>query len=57
MLYCFHLRAPGILLEEFHGTVAKRNKNLKKVQRRNGVILTTYGIMKIVFLMTVIFML
>eukprot|EP00795_Rhopilema_esculentum_P015254 gene15254-6462_t len=35
--------SPGIRLAEFHGTKAKREKELDKIQRKSGVILTTYG--------------
>ncbi|KAL4648878.1 DNA excision repair protein ERCC-6-like [Arapaima gigas] len=34
---------PGMRVKEFHGTSkAERNRNLEKVQRRGGVIITTY---------------
>lgn len=37
--------APGIRVRAFHGTNKKeRMRNLEKIQRRNGVCLTTYGL-------------
>ncbi|XP_077457507.1 DNA excision repair protein ERCC-6-like [Stigmatopora argus] len=34
---------PGMRIKEFHGnSKAERNKNLEKIQRRGGVIITTY---------------
>ncbi|KAJ7333824.1 DNA excision repair protein ERCC-6-like [Desmophyllum pertusum] len=37
--------APGIRVKAFHGTNKKeRTRNLEKIQRRNGVCLTTYGL-------------
>lgn len=41
----FYFRAPGIRLAQFHGAKAKREKELNKIQKRNGVILTTYGML------------
>ena len=36
-------RAPGIRLGTFHGVKAKRETELAKLQKHNGVVLTTYG--------------
>jgi len=33
---------PGMRVKDFHGTVKERSRNLEKVQRRSGVLLTTY---------------
>ncbi|XP_032372459.1 DNA excision repair protein ERCC-6-like [Etheostoma spectabile] len=33
---------PGMRVKEFHGVGKERTRNLEKVQRRNGVIITTY---------------
>ncbi|XP_031165163.1 DNA excision repair protein ERCC-6-like [Sander lucioperca] len=33
---------PGLRVKEFHGASKERTRNLEKVQRRNGVIITTY---------------
>uniref|UniRef100_A0A3Q2XK12 DNA excision repair protein ERCC-6-like n=2 Tax=Hippocampus comes TaxID=109280 RepID=A0A3Q2XK12_HIPCM len=39
----FNKWTPGMRIKEFHGTSkAERTKNLEKVQRRSGVIITTY---------------
>ncbi|XP_020380465.2 DNA excision repair protein ERCC-6-like isoform X1 [Rhincodon typus] len=33
---------PGLRVREFHGTKAERTRNLERVQRRAGVVITTY---------------
>ncbi|XP_060706782.1 DNA excision repair protein ERCC-6-like [Hemiscyllium ocellatum] len=33
---------PGLRVREFHGTKAERTKNLERVQRKAGVVITTY---------------
>ncbi|XP_068559078.1 DNA excision repair protein ERCC-6-like [Cebidichthys violaceus] len=33
---------PGMRVKEFHGTGKERTRNLEKVQRRSGVVITTY---------------
>lgn len=38
--------APEIRVELFHGSKAERERNVKKVIKRGGVILTTYGIIE-----------
>ena len=51
IFYLFYLfvflstqRAPGIRIEAFHGSSKKeRARAVHKIQRRSGVILTTYG--------------
>uniref|UniRef100_T1J2S8 DNA repair and recombination protein RAD54-like n=1 Tax=Strigamia maritima TaxID=126957 RepID=T1J2S8_STRMM len=36
--------APGMQVFQYHGSTGNRDSNLNKVQRRGGVLLTTYGI-------------
>ena len=44
LLWCFLGRAPGIPVHSFHGTSKReRERTLNRVQRRGGVLLTTYG--------------
>ena len=39
-------RAPGIQLEQYHGgSKSERARLLRKVQRRGGVLLTSYGML------------
>uniref|UniRef100_A0AAY4AI84 DNA excision repair protein ERCC-6-like n=1 Tax=Denticeps clupeoides TaxID=299321 RepID=A0AAY4AI84_9TELE len=39
----FAMWTPGMRVKEFHGTSkAERNRNLERIQRRGGVIITTY---------------
>ena len=44
LLWRFLGRAPGIPVHSFHGTSKReRERTLNRVQRRGGVLLTTYG--------------
>ncbi|KAJ8338421.1 hypothetical protein SKAU_G00373870 [Synaphobranchus kaupii] len=37
--------APGMRVKEFHGSKAERNRNLVRIQRKGGVIITTYNML------------
>ncbi|KAI9543742.1 DNA excision repair protein ERCC-6-like [Dissostichus eleginoides] len=36
---------PGMRVKEFHGSSKERTRNLEKIQRRSGVIITTYSML------------
>ncbi|XP_061091412.1 DNA excision repair protein ERCC-6-like [Conger conger] len=37
--------APGMRVKEFHGSKAERNRNLVRIQRKGGVVITTYNML------------